>query len=149
MLQEAAALRGTAEGKRHIIADVRADAAEAARPQATLEHALDIMRSRSTSLKLEHVPASNNGEGLACQSARCACCLWSYGSFHKATMLAWLLSLDTAHRRIRRLHSMCLAVLLFVKSASVEVGAFMQGAGRTASRMRRAASSLWGAARGR
>ncbi len=64
-IQEAAALRGTAEGgKRHVIADERAEVAEPVRPQATLEHALDVMRSRSTSLKLEHVPASNNGKAL-------------------------------------------------------------------------------------
>ena len=64
LMQEAAALRGTAEGgKRHVIADERAEVAEAIWPQAALEHALDIMRSRSTSLKLEHVPASGNGEG--------------------------------------------------------------------------------------
>ncbi len=38
--------------------------ADAVRPPAALEHALDVMRSRSASLKLEHVPASNNGRAL-------------------------------------------------------------------------------------
>ena len=63
MIQEAAALRGTAEGgKRPLVADERAEATEAVQSQAVLEHALGVMRSRSTCLKLEHVPAAGNGE---------------------------------------------------------------------------------------
>ena len=63
VIQEAAALRGTAEGgKRPLITDERAEVVEAVQPQATLEHALGVMRSRSTCLKLEHVPAIGNGE---------------------------------------------------------------------------------------
>ena len=64
-LQEAAALIGTAEGgKRHAVADENTKVADAMRPPAALDHALDVMRSRSASLKLEHVPVSNSGEGL-------------------------------------------------------------------------------------
>jgi len=58
-------LRGTAEGgKRHAVADENTEVADAMRPPAALDHALDVMRSRSASLKLEHVPVSNSGEGL-------------------------------------------------------------------------------------
>lgn len=60
-VQEAAALRGTAEGgKRHVLAD--AEPAEPARPHASLERASDALRSRSTSLMPDRNPASANGE---------------------------------------------------------------------------------------
>lgn len=57
--QEAAALRGTAEGgKRQSLAEDRAEAAEAPCPHATQQHAEDLLRSRS-SLKQE-----GNGEAF-------------------------------------------------------------------------------------
>ena len=68
-MQEAAALRGTAEGgKRQSLADDRAEAAEAPCPHATQQHAADLLRSRSTSLKQE-------GMGEPLPDADCEMCV--------------------------------------------------------------------------